>query len=180
MKAMNDHNFKTCRYCSEKIAGGARVCPRCGQWLSIFSLKNPAVLIAALCVWTALTSIAFDLALRKRFSPGIDFLPYRNQISITESHMAFRTNSYEHEPVVSVIAIVTNQTDLAWKEIPLEVRFFDKAGTMIDVGKSYDLGTLYPKSDAAVNVEADVLHPVADYASYKIYVGCARDARSPF
>lgn len=177
---MNDQNLKTCRYCSEKIAADAKVCPRCGQWLSIFSLKNPAVLVAALSVWTILTVTAFDIVIRKHFSPGTDFSPYRSQICVTESHMAFHTNYFEKETAVSVIAILTNQTDLAWKDIPLEVRFFDKAGNLVDVGRSYGPRTLYPKSDAAVRIETDALHPLTDYDSYKIYIESAEDARSPF
>lgn len=177
---MNNHDFKICRYCSEKIDADAKVCPRCGQWLSLFSFKNPAILVAVLCVWTALTLIAFDLVMRKHFSPGIDFSPYRSQLYITESRMAFRTNYFEKAPVVSVIAIMTNQTDLAWKDIPLEVRFFDKSGTLVDVGKSYGPQIFYPKSDAAVRIETEAVHPLTDYDSYKIYIESAKDAHSPF
>jgi hypothetical protein len=176
---MDDQNFKTCRYCSEKIAAGARVCPRCGQWLSIFSLKNPTVMGVMICIWAALSVYAFNLVLRKNFNPGIDFSAYRNQISVTESHMIFGTN-YENEPIVSIVAMVTNQTDLAWKQIPLEVRFFDKTGRLIDVGERDYFDTLYPKSDGAIRINTEALRPLTDYASYKIYVGGARDAHSRF
>ena len=93
--------------------------------------------------------------------------------------MSFGTNE-EHAPFVSVVAIVTNQTNLAWKEIPLEARFFDRTGTLIDVARGYYGWALYPKSDAAIRIQTDALRPFADYDSYKIYVGYAHDAHARF
>lgn len=176
---MSDQNLKTCRYCLEKIAAGARVCPRCGQWLSIRSLKNPVVMAALICLWAALSITALELVMRKNFNPGIDFSPYRNQVFVTESQMRLGTN-YENEGSISIVAMITNQTDLAWKQVPLEVRFFDKAGALIDVGQGDYLNTLYPESEAAIRIDTDALRPLADYASYKIYVGSAHDAHSRF
>ena len=176
---MNDENSKTCRFCAESVSVNAKVCPHCRQWLTRLSLRNPTILLGAICILIAMGMLAFDIDMHESFlRPGTDFSPYKNQISVTESHMIFGTNYYEKAPAVSVIAIVTNQTDLAWKEIPLEVRFFDKEGTLVDIGYGLYFDTLYPKSDGAVKIEAASQRPLADYNSYKIYVGSARDPRS--
>lgn len=178
---MKDENFKTCRYCAETISTKAKVCPHCRQWLTRLSLRNPTMLLGTICMLIALGMLSFDIDMHESFlGPGADFSPYKNQISITESHMIFGTNYYEKAPEVSVIAIVTNQTDLAWKEIPFDVRFFDKAGTLVDIGRGQYFDTLYPKSDGAVKIDAASHRPFADYNSYRIYIGSAHDPHSRF
>ena len=114
------------------------------------------------------------------FDPGIDFFPYHDQVSVVESHFLSWTNTFSKLPAISVVAVVTNQSDKAWTGVQLEARYFDKTGKLIDVGRGQYNWTLYPKSDGAVWINSGALCPLADYASYKIYVGGARDAHSRF
>jgi predicted nucleic acid-binding Zn ribbon protein len=36
---------KQCRFCAESIPSAAKVCPRCRQWLTLWSSRNPNVAI---------------------------------------------------------------------------------------------------------------------------------------
>lgn len=176
---MDKENYKACPYCAEQVKSTASVCPHCRQWLSICSLRNHAVFIGAIYLWALFLTIGIVVYIHRSIDRGTDFSPYRNQISVLESHMSFETNE-DHIPLVYVIAVVTNQTDLAWDNVGFEARFFDKTGTLIGVGEGICYWTLYPKSDTAVLIRAHTLHPFADYASYKINVGSAKDAHSRF
>jgi hypothetical protein len=175
---MSEANSKTCPYCAEQINAAAKVCPRCRQWLSLFSLRNPTVLGAAVLLCFMGTGICFQIYLNRLWDPGIDFSSYRNRINVVGSQMNFGTE--DKEQIIYVVALITNQTDVAWKEVQLDVRFFNTAGKLIDVGLGYDPATLYPHADSALRIKTRPSHPLSDYDSYKIYVRFARDARAHF
>jgi hypothetical protein len=177
---MSEENFKTCRYCGEQIKAIAKVCPRCRQWLSILSWRNPAILMAATSICFLLVVAGLVFGMHRILDPGIDFFPYHSQVYVVDSHFIFGTNTVSNLPFVGVVAVVTNQSDKAWASVELEARYFDKTGKLIDVGHSQYPWTLYAKSDGAVRVSSGALYPFADYASYKIYLGGARDAHSRF
>jgi len=45
-----DHNLDTassriCPFCAESIKNEAKVCPRCRQWLTLRSIRNPAITV---------------------------------------------------------------------------------------------------------------------------------------
>jgi hypothetical protein len=176
---MNEENLKTCRYCAEQIKATAKICPRCRQWLSVFSLRNVSILIVMTWIWTFYLMIGLVVTVHRWVNPGTNFAPYRSQIAIVESRMCCWTNK-ENALFVSVIAVVTNQTDMAWRETEIDARFFDKAGTLIDIGRGEYYDTLYPKTDGAIRINAGMLRPLADYDSYKIYIGSAKDSNSRF
>jgi hypothetical protein len=179
---MSEDKFKICPYCAEQVKAAAKVCPRCRQWLCIFSLRNPATLISAtaLCFFLLMTYLI--LGVHRAFDLGMDFSPYRNQISVVESRMDLGTilRNNINEPCVYVVAVITNQTDKAWRGVDVEARFFDKAGKLIDVGQGQYYDTLYPQTDGALRIKAGMLRPVTDYDSYKLYIGSAADPHSRF
>jgi hypothetical protein len=110
--------------------------------------------------------------------PGVDFSPYRDSISIIESRMNLQDD--DKKPMVNVVVIVTNKSEVAWKDVQTEVRYFDKAGTLIDAGTGWGHGVIYPHGDMAFRIGTQPSHPLSEYDSYKIYVRAARDARSHF
>lgn len=138
------------------------------------------ILIGTTLLFYSFVVACLFAGMRKMFDPGIDFLPYHSRISVVESRFIFGTNAVSKLPFVGVVAVVTNQSDKPWTDVQLEARYFDKTGKLIDVGHVQYPWTLYPKSDGAVRVSSGALYPFADYASYKIYVGGARDAHSRF
>jgi hypothetical protein len=176
---MDQEDLKTCRYCREQIKVAAKVCPHCRQWLSPFSLRNTSVFVALAFLWSFVNMFVLVALFNRMFNPGTDFAPYRNQICVIDSHMTLETNQGDG-PFVYIVAVATNQTDMEWKEIEFDARFYNKEGELIDVGEGEFYDTLYPKMDAAFRIRAKALHPLPDYDSYKIYVGSARDAHARF
>ena len=175
---MNNEVFRMCPYCAEQIKPAAKVCPGCKQWLSPFSLRNPVVFMAVFYACALILIAGFLVMLGRLFSSGIDFSPYRNGISIVESRMNFKdvgTNS-----LVYVVVVITNQTDIAWKQTQVDVRFFNKAGTLIDARTYWDNSTILGHGESAFRINSTPCHALSDYDSYKIFVRAARDAQARF
>lgn len=174
---MTEQNFKTCRYCGEQIKVAAKICPRCRQWLSLLSWRNPVLLFGSVCLWCLSLFVVLTVSFHRMLDPGTDFSPYRNQITVADSRMIFGTNMY-NKPFAAVVAVVTNQSDMPWKEVEFQARFFDKTGALIDVGRGEYYPTLYPGTDGAIWINTGMLRPFADYASYRIYIGSAEDSHT--
>ena len=167
---------KLCPYCTESVQTKAKVCPHCRQWLSIISLRNPAVFILIFTVSAIVFLVSLVKDFRERINAGVDFSLYRNRISVTESHMTF--NSDEKAPLIYVVIVLTNKSDLAWKDVDMDLRFYDKSGSLIDAMQGWSSGVIYPSGDFAFRVKETPNHPFSDYDSYKIFIRSARDARS--
>lgn len=165
-----------CPYCAEQVKTTAKICPWCRQWLSLFSLRNPSTFAMAFYLCLLIFSIGFLLFFHRLVGPGTDFSSYRDGISVIESRMSFATE--EKDPKVYVIAVITNQTEMAWKNIQLDTRFFDKSGTLIDARTYSDNARILPHEDLAVRITTKPSHALSDYQSCKVFIRCARDARS--
>ena len=172
---MNDVDLKTCPHCAEQIKAAARVCPRCRQWLTFFSLRNPAFLNVACLLCVLVTSIVFYLFIERISNSGVDFSPYRDGILVKESRMNFATGGEQDS--VRVVGVLTNETAVGWKNIQLDVRFFDKTGTLIDARTYPDGARIYAHSESSFQINLRPSRAFADYDSYKIYVRAARDMR---
>jgi hypothetical protein len=176
---MNEEKFKTCRYCAQQVKSAAKICPHCRQWLALLSFRNISVMTAIMLVWMFILEVGLFVLVDRLTNRGIDFAPYRGRISVVQSRMCCCTN-LENQPEISVVAVITNQTDKEWKEIEFDARYFDKAGKFIDLGRGEYNDTLYPKTDGAIRINATMLFPATNYDSYKIYIGSACDAHSRF
>jgi len=173
---MNGEVTKVCPYCAEQVKAVAKVCPRCRQWLTVFSLRNPILFVLALCVLGMVVCSLFAIALRKQLNSGIDFAPYRDSISVVDSRMTFGKD--DNGPVVYVVTVITNQSNLPWKETEFDARFFDKTGKLIDAQQWRDYSTIWPHGDSAFRIVVRPSHDLSDYQSYKVFVRSARDAHS--
>jgi hypothetical protein len=81
---------------------------------------------------------------------------------------------------VAVVGMLQNNSDQAWKDAQVEVRFFDPQGKLIDTetGKDYVYrNTIPPHGEKAFKVYKVVNYPTEKYASYKVFVRFAEDAR---
>ena len=175
---MSKDASKICPYCAEQISAAAKVCPRCRQWLSVFSLRNPAASAAVICLGVLVCVVGFLMFMQRLFYEGVDFSPYRNDISIVESHMSLKATS--NEKSVHLVVVITNQTDIAWKQIQMDVRFFNKAGKLIDAPQGFEYNPVLPHTESAFRMDFGPNEPLSDYDSYKIEVKYARDAHSRF
>ncbi len=174
---MNEEISRVCSYCAEPVKNAAKICPHCRQWLSVFSLRNPIVVSTFLIFFILIFAVALICSIQRLFDPGIDFSPYRNDISIVESRMNFSND--EKDPMLYLVVLVTNKTDVAWRSIQFDARFFDKSGTLIDTC-DYPVSSLVipPHAESALRIKTHPTHPLLDYESFKISVRSARDAKA--
>ena len=98
-------------------------------------------------------------------------------LSVVASRMNFGTA--DNKPMVYVICVITNKTDMAWKDLEVDARFFNKTGTLIDAHTYHDSSTILPHDEMALRMGTTPFDSLSDYETYKIYIRSARDARSP-
>src|SRR5688572_16940349 len=126
-----DAETKICPLCAEPIKAIAKVCPHCRHWQKRWSLHNPQVWGGIVVVSYLAVMGIVGLVVENIFGAKQDFSPYQKQISVVTSEIAHRTSGTNN--YVTIIGVVTNQSELAWKEVNLEARCFDSAGKLIDV-----------------------------------------------
>jgi hypothetical protein len=169
---------KTCPYCAEEVMAAAKVCPHCRNWLSMYSLRNPAVGMFGFCLFFLIGFIGFLNAVHQLMNPGRDFSPYRESISVVESRMDFKPDDYGM--AIYVVAVLTNKCELAWKNPQLDLRFFNKAGNLIDAIPCNGGGVIYPNGELAVRAKNRPSHAVSEYDSCKVFVRSAVDPKVRF
>ena len=169
---------RACPYCAEEVSANAKICPHCRQWLSVHSLRNPTVFLAMVCSLGLVCIVSCLLFFRQIMNPGKDFSPYRESIYVVESRMNFQSD--EKEPSVNVVVVLTNRSEFAWKDVQMDLRFYNAAGTMIDAMPYWNRGEIYPNGELAFRIKNHPSHALGEYDSYKIFVRSARDVRAHF
>ena len=165
---------KPCFWCAEPIRAAARACLCCGRLQPRFG-SNPN--------WAYLFLVMFLLFMfgglfwfGRLVSPGRDFELFRDRIIVVESQMHFSQNTNVN--YISAIERIRNDSPYGWKEIQLEAQYFDRDGRMIDTYSQSRFGdTLPPKATHAFRLRAPADKPQPAYASHKIFVRSAKDAR---
>ncbi len=169
---------RICPYCAETVKAEAKVCPKCRQWLTFYSIMNPAMFILAFSLCLLAVGAGFLLIFKRLTDPGVSYEHFPGSLSIVESRMNLKNDKYGQH--VSVVCVVTNKSELAWDRVQIEARFFDKGGGLIDAESEYHYGIILPHDEVAFRVSNTAYHDLGDYDSYKVFVRGARDARSHF
>jgi Uncharacterised protein family UPF0547 len=174
---------KVCPLCAETIKVAAKVCPHCRYWQKKWSLQNPQTIqsIGAIVVVILITAVIMGLGtfFDHLVGPKRDFAPYQSQITVISSATSFRM--VESNLMLSVIGIVTNQSEFGWKDLGMEAQLFDKDGKLIDLipANGDYLGiTVFPHSEAGFKIESKATKRESDYASHKVYVRVAKDIKA--
>lgn len=173
---------KVCPLCAETIKTAAKVCPHCRHWQSRkWSFNNPAFLqslaslVMAAAIFGAIAGLGYFL--EHLIGPKRDFSPYQNQILVVSSEMSFRISG--SNLTVSVVGVVTNQSEFAWKNVGLEARLFGKDGNLIDViqanDSSYSGVVVLPHAEAGFKIQSRAIKNESEYATHKVLVGTAKD-----
>lgn len=168
---------KVCPMCAETIKATAKVCPHCRHWQKRWSLQNPQVWGGIILVFYLVAMGVLGAVVEKIFGAKRDFTPYQSQISVLSSEISHRTSGTNH--YVTVVGIVTNQSELAWKDVNLEAQCFDSAGKLIDVISARgDYGGIpvLGHAEAAFKIETKAAQAEAEYATYKVFVRWGKDA----
>ena len=89
--ALGTAGSRTCPYCAESIKPEAKVCPRCRQWLTLRSIRNPAVAAWAYglphLVMYAVLGMLILTALNRFQNPNPDYTAFVNSLRVLESHL---------------------------------------------------------------------------------------------
>ena len=166
---------KPCAMCAEPIRVAARVCPYCRrfqprwpkltEWMALLPLLALGILFVGGVAWIS-----------HIFSRGRDFEPFRNQIVVQTSDMHF--GRMTNGNYISAIGSLHNESPYAWKEIRLEVQYYDKDGRLIDTRAESSYGEVLPAGGTQTfRIRALADKPEPSYASHKVFVRSAKDSR---
>ncbi len=177
---------KTCAMCFEEIDERARKCPHCrhpqagmSAWLS----RNPAAILLIALIGLLLFLGGLELwghFVASRLVPTSpdNLRTFNGEVKVVSSKMVF--GKAKEGTVVCVIGRIKNESEIAWKDLQIEAQFFDQAGKLIDVAidpKYYFASEILPHGEGAFKVRAVADFPKETYASYKINVRSATDAK---
>lgn len=181
MENSDQRNNRTCPCCSEIIPAAAKICPRCRQWLSVRSFRNPTVL-ALFIFLPMIVSLILMISwmvkqMQKVFNPPPYYSDFQGSIQILDSKMRWVETS--DGPRVFVTGTITNRSQFAWGRPEFECRFFDSKKQMIDAATESTYLTIMPGSDSAFRVSIKPLLSSNEYDSFKIFLSTAYTARGP-
>ena len=114
--------------------------------------------------------------LSRAIDQGQGFESYRSQIHVTHSELEL--GELPNGPTAAVVGTIHNDSNVGWKDLTIEVQFFDKAHKLIDAKqqRGYAL-SLPPKDNCAFKVSQPREFNSTDYASHEVRVLSARDAK---
>lgn len=170
---------KICPHCAETIKAAAKVCPNCRYWQKTWSLYNPRLLWVLGCVVLTGYSVVMGVFFDSMLGQGRDFAQYRNAIQIVSSTMNFsHTNK---DPYITTVGVLTNSSEFGWKDVQLEVQYFDNNGKLIDTGRERDLDiVVMPHSEMAFRIRTVADKAESFYVGHKVFIRAATDAANRF
>ena len=172
---MNEAESKTCPLCREPVHPAARKCPHCQHYLNKWVLAAYHPLIAVSPILIAFALAVYFLA--RVINRGESFEPYRSLIHVIHSELEF--GELPAGPTVAVVGTIHNESSVAWRDLTIEVQFFDKTHKLIDTKQRRDyLLSLPSKENCAFKVSQPREFALANYASYEVRVVSARDAKA--
>jgi len=173
---------KVCPHCAETINKAAKVCPHCRLWQKRWSLYNPLVSLTGSFIFLTGVLAYFGQTIGEHFDSKEDFAEFRDKITLVNSQVSMRNTG--SNVVVAVAGILTNNSDLAWKKVGVEVQFLDKSGKAFDVipvkADDYSGIGMLPHAEGAFKVEGRAARPQVEYTNYNVVVRWAQDARKMF
>jgi hypothetical protein len=174
---MEGDSTRTCPSCAETVKAAAKLCPYCRSDLRRSAIR---VRVSEWVAWLCLLLFFFGaLMLFYRFvRPWEDFTKHRNQVTVSSSSIQF-SDAGDRGKFVTTIGTVKNESDWAWKNLQVEVRYFNQEGKLIDVGVQTVSDTIVqPHSESGFRVRTLADQPDSVYVSHKAVVRSAKDERS--
>jgi hypothetical protein len=178
-----DSAARTCPFCAEPIRAAAKVCPRCRQWLSFRSLRNPVVggfLVAGamMALWLVL-GVALEKNLNRLSSQPPYYEEFPNALQVLQSRMNWVATKDGLR--IFVTGMLTNRSAIAWQGLEFECRFFDAGGKLVDAANARGgYLTVRGNDDSAFRIAVVPAGSSNDYQSFQIKVSTARNTKSSF
>ena len=168
-------NRKICKMCCEEISAKAKKCPHCQHWqhpLLTFGY-SPALVVVPISLFI----ILFGIMLGTVFHEGEPFQGHENELIIQNSEMLFGEN--QCGPTVTVLGTIKNTGLLSWKNVNIEIQFFDKHGRMIDGNQKtkYFMG-IPAEKEAVFKISMNREFPQDLYKDYTVNIISAEDSRA--
>lgn len=114
--------------------------------------------------------------MREVKSPGLNFEPYREKLVVFDTMRHFTAGAPTN--MVSTVGYLRNDSPHNWKDLQLEVQYFDLGGKLVDT-KTETLK--YQEIPAGVTEAFRIRGTAASeeltYVSHKVFVRAAKDAR---
>ena len=168
---------KICPLCAEAINSAAKVCPHCRHWQQKWSLANPTVLSSIWAVMIMLALVVFGAFVEQTFGPKQQFAQYRDQIAVSSFQISHRVSS--SNLLVTVAGMLTNRSEIGWKNVGVEARFTDKSGKLFDAitvdADGYRGVAVLPHGEAAFKIEGRAARLEPDYGNCTVTVRWAKD-----
>lgn len=171
----NESTTKTCKMCCMEIPKAARKCPHCLHFQTRLAMItfHPGffILLAFIPV------IGLGVVTDSIFDKGKDYETFKDQISITESHIAF--GEMKTGETVVVMGAIKNTSSIPWKDIQFHIDFMDAQGKQADVGEKEDYSFYLPANESSsFKISFKREFPEGNYVSAKVRVMTAKDARA--
>jgi hypothetical protein len=166
---------KVCPHCAETIKAAAKVCPRCRSRLERERMTTGKWLQLGLY---AVFSIPFALGawwLRDMKRPGEPFENHRNQLVLSDTAMHFKHS--EGTNIISTVGYLHNESPFPWRNIYLEVQYFDGDRRLVDTKTEWLDQELPAGITEAFRIRAIAVEDAPAYVSNKVFVRAAVDAR---
>lgn len=167
-----DRETKECRFCREQIDARARRCPHCRmqqtKWAFTF---HPAVLAAG---WLLLLLVLGFWAITVTGWLGSGrAVQLPEQLDVVQSQMVFEDAA--PDPFVAVVGIIRNTGHVAWRQVQVEVQFFDGEGHLVDtVTDVLFNGHIGSGNERGFRVSGQPYLSRERYASHRVVIRSAR------
>ena len=171
----NDAERKTCPMCCSEIPAKAKKCPQCLhlQW----KLNNYVWLWPTLGMTLMMIPlVAAAFAVSAMFDMGESYEPFKDQIVIVESEVAF--GETKTTDTVAVLGTVRNNSPIGWKDVLFQVEFWNAEGKRIDTDQKREHPLTVPASEIVpfkISIRREF--PKEQCAKHTVRIVNARDAR---
>ncbi len=165
---MDSAQHVPCKHCLEPIAAGAKRCPHCLSWQSKWaadphSPKTMLIGFAALGIMVLpLVALIMWQEARQKPQPRPTTV-----LSIAAPELIATPDSGQ----VALLAGVTNTSDLAWRDLYIQVVFRGSSGVVTDafVDRDYDL-VVPPQSTIQTRIARRTIRPLSDYQQPEVRI----------
>jgi RNA polymerase subunit RPABC4/transcription elongation factor Spt4 len=175
-KIMKDNvETKACALCAEPIRVAAKICPYCRsvqpRWKRQRQVEQWTGFAFFFLMGLVLLSFLYVIIM-----PGRNFELFQNQFTVIDPEMSFDVTTNGN--YISTIGQIRNGSPYAWKDVYVEVQYFNKEGKMIDTCTREDYGEIIFAGDTqAFKVRGPADKPESEYSTQKVFIRSAKDSR---
>lgn len=106
---------------------------------------------------------------------GADFSTFQALVAVTSSKITYAKEA--ESAYISTIGTIKNNSEIKWKDVQIEVQYFDKDDRLIDTQtqSEYDF-ILVPHSEQAFRLRQKADKPETNYVAHKVFIRNAVEA----